>query len=442
MGVQINAMSKAKAVMIVRHPFYASFLFSTPLIEESPPADAKPDKKLGYAPTRIARWTACTDMRSIWYNADFIKTLQQDVVIFVLVHEVMHIVLKHGLRMQGRNPRRWNQACDFAINWMLRKAGFVIWEHALCDPQYDGMSAEQIYELREQKFQQRLKQQLKKLKDGADLGPGEGPDGDGADPGPGDAQDGDGEPGEDDPFGNGKPKPGRRGEGTPDYGQDPAYDWDDLIEATEHDPDLKRKIEREIERKVAQAATIAKMQGKMPGDLERIVDGILNPPQRWQDILRQYMTAQARDDESWSRRDRRFPSVYLPGRYSERMGEIVIIGDTSGSVTDQELVQIGGEVREMAEVLKPERIRVIWADAKVQGHDVFEPGEAIELHPKGGGGTDMRVPLKEAEDYDPVVVLMFTDCATPWPASVPFPLIVLSSTNEKSPVGDTIPLRP
>src|ERR1035437_9956868 len=117
----MNSMQKAKARMVLKHAFFASLVLSTKVSES---------RSLS---------TAATDMRQIWYNPDFIESLDPEVILFVLVHEVMHIALKHGLRMQGRTPTRWNIAADFAINWMLHKAKFKIWEKCYCDAKYDGM---------------------------------------------------------------------------------------------------------------------------------------------------------------------------------------------------------------------------------------------------------------------------------------------------------------
>jgi predicted metal-dependent peptidase len=92
------------------------------------------------------------------------------------------------------------------------------------------------------------------------------------------------------------------------------------------------------------------------------------------------------------------------------------------------------------EIVKPERIRVIWADDKECGAmEVFEPEDEIILNPIGGGGTDMRKPLKFAETFDPVCVILITDCFTPWPdRPTPYPLVTLSSTRKKCPHGTTI----
>jgi predicted metal-dependent peptidase len=137
------------------------------------------------------------------------------------------------------------------------------------------------------------------------------------------------------------------------------------------------------------------------GSLERLIGEILDPVVPWPIILRDYMTRVTKDDEQWNRRNRRFQSVYLPARHSEKMGEIVLIGDTSGSIGNDELCKYMAEAGAIAEDVRPERIRILWADTKVAGEQVFEDGEPIVAKPKGGGGTDMRVPLKHAESTSP-----------------------------------------
>jgi predicted metal-dependent peptidase len=197
----------------------------------------------------------------------------------------------------------------------------------------------------------------------------------------------------------------------------------------------------EMRQRVAQAANVARMAGKMSAGLAKLVDEVLNPRVRWQDLLRDYMTRANKDDESWSRRNRRFGGVYLPARYSERMGEIVIIGDTSGSIGQEELNQVAAEVNAIAEQVRPECIRVIWADTEVAGEQVFEVGEEIKFDPKGGGGTDMRVPLEYVTQYNPEVVILATDGYTPWPDVEPdYPLIVCCSTNTDVPIGQVVRL--
>lgn len=205
----------------------------------------------------------------------------------------------------------------------------------------------------------------------------------------------------------------------------------------------KARIEQDIQQRVAQAASMARLAGKLPAGLQRLVDGIVNPPLPWQDLLREFMTRITKNDESWSRRNRRVLDVFLPARHSEQMGEVIVIGDTSGSMNNDDFAQIAMELNCICDTVKPERIRVIWADdTDCALEEVFEQGEELVLHPKGGGGTDMRKPLRYAEQFDPEVVLLITDGWTPWPSVEPdFPLIVACSTSVEVPVGSVVRLR-
>lgn len=367
----MTAIQKAKSKMLVKHCFFASLLLST---------EIKPDPGCG---------TAWTDMRVIGFDPAFIESLKPDVVLFVLAHEIMHIILKHGFRMQGRNAKIWNIACDHAINIQLKKAGLKLWAHCYCDEEnFAGMSAEQIYDVLIQE------------------------------------------------------KTTPKGKGGKDKGDQGGLS-NDVRAPGDMDQEERAVAERQIDQKVAQAASMARMADDLSDDLERLVNGILNPPLPWQQLLREFMTEATPEDESWNRRNRRFPTIYLPTRWSVRMGEITLIGDTSGSISNQTFAQIGAELAEIVEQVKPERVRMVWADTKVAGEQVFEEGEDIELHPMGGGGTDMRVPLRFVEKYEPLVCVLITDGETPWPdAEPPYPLIVCCTTDEEVPIGRVVRMNP
>jgi predicted metal-dependent peptidase len=64
-----------------------------------------------------------------------------------VAHEVMHCALDHMTRLNGRQPGRWNRACDFAINPMLEDAKMELGESWLNNPNFKGMSADEIYNL-------------------------------------------------------------------------------------------------------------------------------------------------------------------------------------------------------------------------------------------------------------------------------------------------------
>src|SRR5882724_9127319 len=82
-------------------------------------------------------------------GTDFVETLNAATLAGTLAHEVMHPALHHHVRRSGRDPKRWNMACDFAINPLLIDAGLNLPEGVLLDNRFRGMSAEQIYNLLE-----------------------------------------------------------------------------------------------------------------------------------------------------------------------------------------------------------------------------------------------------------------------------------------------------
>lgn len=355
---------KVKALM-----FFASALLQTKFIED---------------PTCQTAWT---DMTVIGYNPEFIEGLDVPTAKFVIIHELMHILLKHGLRRGNRDPERWNKAADYAINIMLKKLGFSIWKWALIDAKYDGMSAEQIYAAREQ-------EEGKK----------------------------------------GKKSQGQSGQGTPDPGQGGL--GGDLRPVPAITPEQVAAIAHEISKTLARAGAIARQHGVMPGALEAIVGATYEDPVPWEQVLIDYMTACVAQDENWSRRNRRYHDAILPSHKSNGMDELTIVADSSGSMFSKEVFErIAVAVNHIVTVIKPMIVRVVWADDKdCSNIDVFENGTAVVLHPKGGGGTDMRKPLVYAEQYSPEVVLLLTDGYTPWPEiETPFPLIVGCTTDAPCP---------
>lgn len=60
--------------------------------------------------------TACTNGRWIKYNPDFMASLNAAQRNYVLLHEVLHVILKHWKRQGDRDPRLWNIACDMVVN--------------------------------------------------------------------------------------------------------------------------------------------------------------------------------------------------------------------------------------------------------------------------------------------------------------------------------------
>jgi predicted metal-dependent peptidase len=378
-------LDKALSRLLLDHPFFAVQALNTPIIMTT-------DVKI-----------AATNGAVLKFNPNWVA---ENAVIghisCVLAHEVSHNAFLHGERMQWRDPVIWNYATDYEINGMLHDQGFrpppCGW---LYNAKYSGMSAEKIYD--------DLVQQMSKNPQGG--GSGQGGDGD---------DDG-------------------------QSGQLPSNPLHGDLEPTAGagEPAKRADTVRKMRQRVATAANQARMMGKLKGELARMVNEVVQPKVPWPEVLREFLMRIAKDDESWARRNRRFSHVYLPARHSEAMGPIVIIGDSSGSIwcSPKELEQFASEIQAVSDLVQPEHIRLIWADTKVAGERVFERGEKLVFDVQGGGGTDMRVPLKYVEQYDPEAVILLTDGYTPWPSQEPpYPLIVCCSTDIDVPVGSVVRL--
>jgi len=391
-------MAKARARVLLKSAFFGTLLVTTPsIITRHPRID-----------------TAATNGLKVWYNADYIEPLSTEKLMGLIAHELSHIALMHMFRCQHRDPKQWNIACDHAINLMLLECGFELPERGHHDPKFRGMSAEQIYDML-------IEEQPPQPQGGSGSGdPGD--DGEGGDqPQPGDGE------------GDGPSKaPAAAGQGVPGIGAD-------LIEEDFDDPDAARAAQDEAKRRLVQAVNAGRMAGQLPAGIKRQLEELIHPPVSWEDVLRPYMQSLVADDESWSHRNRRFSNVYLPRRSSPSLGKAVVIGDTSGSITDADLKLIGGAVVSIVEDTHPEVVHMLWADTKVAGRQVFERGDTVELEPAGGGGTDMRVPLAEAAALEADVCILITDGYTPWPDTPPeFPVVTVCTTDAKIPFGEVV----
>ena len=66
---------------------------------------------------------------------------------FVLAHEFLHAALRHDLRCEDRLPKLWNVACDYVVNsWLCEMKVGSMPDSALFDNQFQGMSAEAVYD--------------------------------------------------------------------------------------------------------------------------------------------------------------------------------------------------------------------------------------------------------------------------------------------------------
>lgn len=370
-------MMAARTALVLDQPFFGALALRLALKED---ATCK---------------TAWTDGRSMGYNPAFVESLTHDELLGLVAHEVMHCASGHPWRRDARDHKRWNIAADYAINSELVEAKFTLPEGGLLDPQFNGKSAEWVFD--------RLPESP----------PSGGKDGDE-----------DGEGGEGEGEGEGEGQPGEVRDAPAEAAADAATeaDWKQAVQ---------------------QAALAAQVRGNLPAAMGRFAKQAALSSVDWRAALRRFVQQTAKADYTWSMPSRRYVArgLYLPSMRSEEVGPMVVAVDTSGSIDDVLLAQFASEIQAIADEVKPERIEVIYCDAQVNRRETFERGDVIKLEAAGGGGTDFR-PVFDAVaamDDAPVCVVYLTDLAGSFPTEAPaVPTLWASTTRSEAPFGETL----
>jgi predicted metal-dependent peptidase len=390
-------IQKARTSLILDHPFFGSLLF-----------------RLKGRESRSIQ-TMATDGVSLFYNPEFVETLNAATLAGALAHEVMHPALHHHVRRSGCDPTRWNMACDFAINPLLVDAGLNLPEGVLLDHRFRGMSAEQIYNLLE-----------------TEAAPDSGSEDEESESG------GEGTSAE-------QPLAGEANEPSAPMTDGGIGQVLDAPAPDEETPAIEEQA-REWDIAVNQATTVARHAGKVPAGLNRTLEGAAEAAVDWRELLRRIWSETTLADYSWMRPNRRhlWTGLYLPGVVREGVGEVAIAVDCSGSVSARQLRLFEAEVRSILEGQRPERVYVLYFDAVVQKVETYETGQRIDLNPVGGGGTEFGPCFEwlDARGIRPQILVFLTDLYGSFPQSAPsYPVLWASTGSRKAPFGEVIPMR-
>ncbi len=422
-------LAAARTRLILDKPFLGALVLRLPMIEAGP-------------------WckTTATDMKSFYYNPAYIGRLSLSQVEFVLAHEALHCALAHFVRRGHRIQRKWDLACDFAINPILMNDGLKPPPEAVVLNQFENMSAEEIYPCLDDSLDnETLDQHLyDNNAEGAQNGQSREPPPEDA---PQDRQGRDGggsQPKNEEPQENqgdgARPDP-QQGKSGRKAGVDDRQDNLPVPLTAQEREELAQKWQQHL----ASAAQQAQQAGKLGGAMARMVDAWLEPKLPWRTLLAHYFFDQARNDYNYMRPSRREGDMILPSLKSPQCDLIVAI-DTSGSIGEEELSEFLSEINAIKGAL-PVRITLLACDARLaEGAPwVFEPWEEFRL-PRtftGGGGTDFAPVFEwvERENLRPDALVYFTDADAEFPKQPPsYPVIWLVKGKKPVPWGKRIQL--
>jgi predicted metal-dependent peptidase len=320
---------------------------------------------------------------SMYLNPDFVETLSNTHLAFLVSHEVAHIAFNSFGRRKWREHQLWNAATDYAINDVLKASFGSMPASGLYDVKYNDMSAEEIYE--------------ELLKEDSST-------------------------------------PSRVGLAPNDMMTDGAKE--DMVKVQikvsrqdkqqqESDDGTQSPVSTKIDwnAEVTKALTHAKMQGDVSSDFERKVNGESSPQVDWRAVLRQkvshLLSRDGRDDFSYIPPNRRYvyQDLILPSAVGHRQPTLAYCIDTSGSMSPEELSQGLAELDAIRQVFQA-RLYFIVCDYDVTTSQWIETHETL---PKltGGGGTSF-IPIfdkLEEEHVECDATIVFTDGYGEFPAS-------------------------
>jgi predicted metal-dependent peptidase len=389
--------------------------------------------------------TAATDGNKIYFNRDFVKSLTKEELRFILAHEVLHCLYDHLGRRGGRDPKLWNMANDYIVNYTLvhhgngdgRKSLGAMPAHGLYDTRFtDEMTSEEIYEIlmkdttickmAADKGQELLDQHL----DAA----GQSDDGD---------EDGNG--------GNDHSDKSGSGDGDGEGNGSGSGDFELSVTGKDGPPKLTKKELDQVRNRIKAAAIQAVQSvgaGNVPQSVLRRLEDLIEPKMDWRSLLDSHIRSQMKDDYTFTRSSRReFGGGFiLPAQNVMETVEVDVALDVSGSMCDEMVRDILSETKGIMETFADFKLRVWQFDTQVVGFKEFTPYNMDEIYKyerQASGGTmfECNWEFMKQNDIEPHRFVMFTDgypCGT-WgdPNYCDTLFVIHGNTKIKAPFGMT-----
>lgn len=330
--------------------------------------------------------TAATDGLKFYYNSRFIMMLKPKEVIFLVAHEVLHVVYDHMGRRGDRDPQLFNIANDYAVNADLKKhkvGEFITTVDCLYEPKYEDWASEKIYDDLMKNIQKiSIDQLIDKMID--------------------DHLDGDGD-GDEDQDGDGGDQESKSGD----------------KEGKAKRPKLSEAEREQMRKEIRDAILNAAQQagaGELPAGVERMIKDLTDPVMNWRELIQTSLTSAIKSDYTWMRPSRRswHMDAVMPGTNPGEEIDVDIYIDLSGSISNKQGMAFLSEVMSMMDMFDGYRVHVSCFDTQVYNTQEFNSDnmDTVEDYQlKGGGGTDFDCIFNDLKEQGrvPNKLIVFTD---------------------------------
>lgn len=342
--------------------------------------------------------TACTDGVRITFGIDFLDSLSDSELDFVMMHEILHVVLQHCFRGDVEDPEAYNIAADIVVNSnimlengmkassiTLSKYGIAM--HVAPDgKEGHEYTAEQVYAM--------LPKNLNKK---------------GNNKSPGSAV-------------------GRAKKEISKEQHQPVRVWDDHSRwgKYEEDDTLRDVWVKRFE-DAAEAIKIrdpSNARGLLPAFAERILKELKKTQTDWRTILNDFIQEEV-VDYSFSPPDRRFDDspFFLPdfNGKEDMVEDILFMIDTSGSMSDDMIAAAYSEVKGAIDQFngKLKGWLGFFDAAIIKPQPFSDENEFKIIKPAGGGGTDFQIIFEyvfhHMSDKLPASIIILSDGDAPFP---------------------------
>lgn len=308
--------------------------------------------------------TAYTNGKTIAFDPKFLDSLTEYELDFVMMHEIMHICLKHCFRGEKKNNFLFNIACDIVVNSNIinscklnvkKLSKGALGEIMHLTPKNDEgylYTAEEVYNMLHNVNSSTIDDHSHWVGDDENL----------------------------------------------DKATNELIDeWNNLIINT-----------------VESCGN--KAHGCVPFGAGRQYDLLTKSIVNWKQLLNDFLTFEI-TDYSFSPPDKRFDEFFLPDFNEEEKTKVKVVAlvDSSGSISNKELGDFYSELLGMIGSLNLELFLYFFDEDLYGPHQCFSIDEVLDVKPKGGGGTDVACYFnnleKRIEEIDgrPDAIIIFTD---------------------------------
>lgn len=326
--------------------------------------------------------TAATDGVDAYYGRQFMMGMSRKQLRYLVGHENLHKSLHHCSLYKDvadKYPREYAMAIDYVVNWTLESMDdgpekFLERPTSvppLVDAKYADMSVPQV-----------VRELLKN-----------------------------GPPPEKQPMDKHIQMVIKAEDGKPEGGMQS----NDTVEVPQ---DVMEAAMQRIDDAVRHGEIMQKQMRSAEGKGTTELKGFREQRTDWRPPLRRFMKENGEgDDQShYAPPNKRLMplDVVLPSRFTLKAGELLVACDTSGSMNGIYPI-VFGEIANIAKLLKPKAIRLLWWDTRVAGDQVFTERDydkiATLMKPKGGGGTTVSCVAAYVREHriKPKATIMLTD---------------------------------